>query len=379
MALAGRSTRRGGGTSRVLIIAVVLTLVVLLIDASIKSKSPSTAQRLSGQEWIDQTLPLIKASTQQGEQLAAIRQNGLTMSASAIASQVKQTATAAASTYASAEKLVPPSNYGSAGGFLDACLLLREQAAASFAKSLVATLSGPTTPAASDSTELASAAQKLQSGDDLYQLFAHGLPGLQVQMPSSVWASNADLYETASLSVFLDALRSKTNLTPVHHLVVEALSTTPQAESVYDNDIQVLPNSSSITVDVVVANAGNQVENSLTVVASILPARTAPSVKEFIQTLAPGAAQSLTIGALYPVIGQATALTLTVIPEAGSPTPQATKTLTFEMPSPNTPLTTTTTVAPPSSTANGTPTTSTPKGAKHKGSTTTNTTKDAGP
>jgi hypothetical protein len=355
-------------------VAVVLTLVVLLLDASIKSKSQSPTQRLSGQAWIDQTLPLIRASTQQGEQLTAIRQNGLTMSASAIATQVKQTAAAASSTYQSAKKLVPPSNYGSAGGFLDACLLLRQQAAEAFAKSLVATLSGPATPAASDSTDLATAAQKLQSGDDLYQLFAQGLPGLQVQMPASVWDSDASSYQGPSLTVFLDALRSKTSLTPVHHLVVEALSTTPQAESLY-NSIQVLPNASSITVDVVVANAGNQVENNLTIVAGILPARTAPSVKEFIQTLAPGGAQSQTIGPLYPVIGQATTLTVTVTGEADSPTQPATKTLTFEMPAPNTPLTTTTTTAPPS----GTTPSTTPTHTGSKNSTTTTTTKTAGP
>jgi hypothetical protein len=378
MALAGRSTRQGGGGSRVLIVAVVLTLVVLLIDASIKSKSPTSAQRLSGQAWIDQTLPLIQASTEQGQQLNAVRQNGLTMSASVISSQVKQTAAAAATTYRSAEKLVPPSDFGSAGGFLDACLLLREQAAATFAQSLVSTLSGPTTPAPADSTELASAVQKLQSGDDLYQLFSQGLPGLKVQMPPSVWASNPSLYQTSSLGVFLDALRSKTSLTPVHHLVVEALSTTPQAESL-DKNVQVLPNASSITVDVVVANAGNQVESNLTVIASILPARTAPSVKEFIQSLSPGGAQSQTIGPLYPVIGQATSLTVTVSGEADSSAAPATKTLTFEMPAPNTALTTTTTAAAPSTTGPTTGTTVAPKHARHKGSTTTTTLKDSGP
>jgi hypothetical protein len=344
MALAGRSTRRSSGGSRVLVAALVVTLIVLLIDASVKSRSQNPVERLSAQAWVDQTLPLIRASTEQGQQINAIRADSLSqkMTASAIASQVNQTAAAAASTYRSVKRLVPPTTYSSAGGLLDACMLLREQAASTVAKTLVATLSGPPTPTPSASSDLSSAALKFQSGDQLYQLFTQSLPGLGVTMPASAWATNAGLFQSPKVGTFLDALRNSTNLTPIHKVVVQAVSTSPPAESVVKG-IQVLPNAQSITVEVDVANEGNQVESGLSVTATILPAVKEYPTKHILESLPPGVAQSLTLGGLYPVIGRPVTLTVTVTPPAGSALAPVTRTLTFEMPMPGTALTTTTT------------------------------------
>jgi hypothetical protein len=370
MALAGRSPRRAGG-SRLLVFALVITLVVLLIDASIKSRSPAPTRQLSDQAWVDQALPLIRASTEQGQQISTVRTTGLSMSAEAIATQVNQTAAASAATYQQARKLVAPSDLESASGLLDACLLVREKSAAAVARALVSTLSGPATPSAAASTALADAAQKFQVGDQVYQLFTQSLPGVGVTMPSSEWDVNADLYQTPQLAVYLAALRSSKNLDPVHRVEVQAVSTTPPAESLVGG-VQVLPVADSVTVDIVVANVGNQVENDLTVTAGILPAVTAPSAREYLEPLQPGVAQSLTVGPLYPVVGKPITLTVTVTGLATSPTPSATKVLTFEMPSASTPLTTTTTSTVPPINAGGGPSSrSTPGGTTTPGGTVT--------
>lgn len=343
MALAGRTTRRGGG-SRLLIAAVVLTLIVLLVDASLKSRSNNSVQRLSAQAWIDQVLPLIRSSTAEGQQLTTIRTGWQTMSATSIASQLKQTAGSAASNYQQAVKLIPPASYGSAGGLLDACLLLREEASSAMAKTVISSLSGPAPPAPSNSSALASAGQKLQLGDQVYQLFTQTLGGLDVKMPSSTWVNNTGLYQQASLDVFLSALRNKTNLQPIHQVVVESFTTTPQPETVV-NKIEVIPYSPTFNVGVVVANTGNQVEKNVSVTAQVLPAVKQPSLREFLGPMQPGNPVSLSIGPLFPLRGQPITLTLTV---AGSnDLPTSTKTVTFEMPNANATLTSPTTTPPP--------------------------------
>ncbi|MBO0694058.1 MAG: hypothetical protein J2P58_14235, partial [Acidimicrobiaceae bacterium] len=167
MALAGRSTRRGGG-NRLLAAGLVVTLIVLLVDASIKSRSDNSVQRLSAQAWIDQVLPIIRDSTAEGQELNAIRTRWQDLGAPTITSQLHRTVGSAASSYKRVAKLVPPAGYGSAAGLLDGSLLLREEGSAAVAKTLTATLSGPSPPPPSDVRALASAGEKLTLGDEMY-------------------------------------------------------------------------------------------------------------------------------------------------------------------------------------------------------------------
>jgi hypothetical protein len=347
MALAGRSPRRSSGGRRILIVALLVTLVVLLVDASIKSRSPAPVRQLAEEAWLDQALPLIRASTVQGDQIDTLVSNGLHLPAGTIASTAKQTASAAASTYREATKLGAPSTISAAAGLLDACLLVREQAAKQVARVMVATLSGPATSAAatSNATSLSSAAQSFQVADKAYQLFTNSLSGLDVHLPSSQWAKDPALYQSPRLTVYLQALRNATNLTPLHHLEVVSLSTDPQAESL-DGATQVLPLMSHLSVALVVANVGNQTERNLTVTATIQPAVQDPVAREYVSTLAPGTAQALTVGYLYPPSGTVVTLTVTVTGPTGSTLPPATKSLAFEMPAPNQPISTTTTTIP---------------------------------
>jgi ribosomal protein S7 len=356
MALAGRSPRRAGGGRKILIVAVLVTLVVLLIDASIKSRSTGPGKELAAQAWVDRALPIIRDSTEQGQQIESLASDGLTMTAPAITAQADRTAAAARATYAQAVKLSPPATVSTAAGLLDAALLVRSQAAATVAKVMVGTLSGPATAAAAaaSSTALAASASSFAFADKAYVLFTKNLPNLGVTPPPSVWAANPALFQNPRLTTYLQALRNATSLTPVHQLQVVSLATNPGAESLAGN-VQILPLQSSISVAVVVGNTGNQTEKNLTVTASISPAVRAPSAREFITSLSAGGDQALTIGALDPVAGTPVVLTVRVTGTTSGLAP-ATQTLTFEMPKAGQaiPTTTTTTVAPPAAT---TPTT----------------------
>jgi len=324
-----------------LAVGIAVTLIVLVIDASIKSRSANPGERLSAQAWIDQVLPLVRNSTAEGQQLNAIRSDWQTLPASTIASELRQTSASAASTYKQAEGLAPPVSYGSAAGLLDGSLLLREEGSSAVARATIATLSGPSPPASGEATALASAGEKLQLGDQMYRLFSQSLGGLDVKMPKSAWVRSAGEYQQQSLSLFLSALRNKVNLEPVHQVLVESFTTTPQPETL-SGGVEMIPYSPTLTVGVVVADTGNRMEKNVTVTAAVLPAVKQPSLREFLGPLHPGNPVSLSIGPLFPLRGQPITLTLTVAGSTDLPT--ATKTVHFEMPgatgAPSTPATT---------------------------------------
>jgi hypothetical protein len=331
MVLAGRPTRRRGGTW-LLAIGIAITLVIVLVDASLKSRTDNSAQRLSAQAWVDQVLPLIRNSTAEGQQLDEVRTNWQPLAAPSIASQLKQTASSAAASYEQVLKLIPPADYGQAGGLLDACLLLRKEGSSAVANTVISSLSGPSPPAPGESTALATAGQKLELGDQLYQQFANSLGGLGVKMPTSTWVRDGTLYQSQTLSAYLTALRSKTNLQPTHQVVIESFTTTPQPETVV-NQVQMIPYSRTMTVGVVVANTGNQVEQNVTLTAGVLPAVKQPTVRRSLGTMKPGDPVSISLGPLYALRGKPTTLTLTI--SGQSPLPASTRAITFEMPPAN--------------------------------------------
>jgi hypothetical protein len=358
MALAGRSARRSGTGRRWLVIGVVITLLVLLVDASLKSRSPAPARTLAAQAWMDRILPIIQTSTEEGRQVTQIRSNGLHMSQAAITGQLNQVASGALAAYRQAVALSPPAVVAGAAGLLEASLLVRSQGAAMLANGLNQLL---TTRNASSLQPLTTAGQDFQISDRAYQLFTQNLPPLGATVPASVWVSDGTQYDPTQLSLWTTTLRNATTLTPAHQLRIVAVSTNPGAVSQSQSQtgstpLQILPVQNAIGVTIVVADVGNQPENNLTIRAAIAPSLGASSVRDFMN-LTPGQAQSITIGPLNPVVGQPTTLTVTVTPPSGSPTPAQTQALTFEMPSLTSSSTTTTTTPATTTTLPSTATT----------------------
>lgn len=333
MALVGRNSRRRS-VKWWLAAGVVLTLVVLLIDASVKSRSPGPVRVLAAQDWVDRALPIVAQSTAQGAEINAVRASGLSMTASGITAELDQAAAGARSSFQSAEALRPPPNIATADGALVVCLQTRAQAAASVAAAMAQTLSGPTgTAAAAPAASIQTAGQQFQVADQAYRLFVQDMPALGVKLPASEWYTDPAAFAQPGLSTFLQALRATTNAVPTHDVAVESLSTEPGAVSSI-GAVQVLPPSSTISVQVTVANVGNQPESNVTVTAALSPS--APgfvaSVREFV-SLTPGQARALTLGSLRPPTAVPVTLTVTVGPIPGAATTaDNTKSITFRMP-----------------------------------------------
>jgi hypothetical protein len=351
MALASRSARRSGAGSRWLLIGVVITLFVLLINASLQSRSPGPGQQLAAGAWLDRALPIITTSTEEGQQLAAIWTNGLKTPASTLDAQLNQVAGGAAAAYQQIIGLRPPTNVAAAAGLLEASLLVRSQAAAAVRDALHPVLDGTGSPVGVSSstdptnlTAIQNAGGEMEVADQAYRLFVQSLPSLGVSMPQSVWVTDPAPYQPAQATVFLSSLRSAMSSTPVHQIKIYALSTAPGPES-SNGTVEVLPDSRALAVTVVLADVGNQPEKNLTVTAAISPGGVSSSVRDFL-SLVPGQAQSIVgMGPLTPPQGVNVTLTVTVTsPADPSSTPLATSTLTFTMPAPPTATTTTTTV-----------------------------------
>ena len=360
MALAGRSTRRGAG-ARWLAIGVVITLLVLLIDASLHSRSPNPGQQLAAGEWVDRVLPVVSESNTEGVRLEQLWPNALTMKAPEVIAQVDQIAAGAAGAYKAVVALRPPVELAGAAGLLEACLLARSQAATALQSAfhLALTQSSVSQPSVSQpsasqpsasqpagagdpASSVQTAGNDLQVSDQAYRLFLSSLPHLGVTMPPSVWLSNPAPYQPASSVVFLASLRNHGSASAVHQVTIYAVSTTPSPVTT-QGGTEVLPDAKAITVTIVVADTGNQFESNLTVVASISPASGSSSAKDFVN-LVPGQAHTiLNLGPLDPPQGVTVTLTVTVTPPAGSPTPVSTKTILLSMPAPPPPSTTTST------------------------------------
>jgi len=352
MALASRSARRGGAGSRWLLIGVVTTLFVLLIAASLQSRSPGPGEQLATGAWIDRVLPIVTTSTEEGQQLATIWTNGLQTPASALAAQLDQVASGASHAYQEVVTLHPPVTLLGAAGLLEACLLVRSQAATAIRNALdPVLLDGSVRAGAGVVTAVQTAGNDMQLGDQAYQLFTQNLPKVGVTMPSSTWAGNSGAYQPNAVAVFLSSLQNARSATPVHEIKIYEVTTSPAAET-NQGAVRVLPDASTMSVTVVVADIGNQPEKGLTVTASISPGGSSSSVRDFVD-LVPGQADSIVgMGPLTPPEGVTVTLTVTVTPPAGSPTSPAFDTQEFMMPAPA-PTTTTTTISPSSSTSAG--------------------------
>ncbi|MGI8750765.1 MAG: hypothetical protein ACR2MN_00305 [Acidimicrobiales bacterium] len=341
MALAGRSPHRDGGR-RLLVAGIIITLVVVIIDASLKSRSPSVAPRMAASAWVDRALPIIQASTTQGQEIARVRTSGVgSSSASSLTSQIGQAAAAAKRSYQQLIVLKPPDQLVGAAGLLEASLLVRSQAAAAMAQALTMEL-GNGAPSGNDPQvgALTTVGQDFQVSDRAYSLFAQRLPAVGVKAPSSSWVSDPSQYEAGNIQVFLASLRNAQSGIPVHQLTVASVTLTPSPLNTVGG-VEVLIPTNQVSASVVVANTGTERENLLGVQASISPSAGNAVFKQVI-SLPPGAAFNAQLGPLNPQPGAVVTLTVTVTPPPGSPTSMVTKVVTFMTtpPTPTTPSTT---------------------------------------
>lgn len=331
MALAGRNQRRDSGGRRLLIAGMVITILVLLLDMSLKSRTPSTSTKLAADAWVDKALPIIEASSVQGSTVERIRSLAAAdVDRDTIDSQMAATVKAAQTSAGQLSALHPPSSLAGAAGLLQACLQERALGAAQMAGALSAAFAAPSSENGSAQVgDLSAAGQDFLLSDQAYHLFAQRLPATGVHPPASTWVVHPASYQTSSLQGYLKTLVTVASGKQLDQVTITSINLTPSPLA-NNGGIEVLGPSSGVNFSIVVANTGTLTEDDFAVLVSIDPSRGNAVFKGTIASLAPGAAYNYQSGPLNPKPGAVTNMTVMIQPGPGSGLQQTTKTIQFE-------------------------------------------------
>lgn len=300
-----RSTRRGGRPW--LFFALLATVLILVVNAAMSARSPGPARQQAEQSYLDLALPAIQQSSQQGLDVSDVLAQALNLSPATVTSHLREDLTQAQQTLAAVEKLNPPADMRTAQALLVSVLDLRASGTKALGQALNSALASQS--ADGGVSALANVGLDFEAADRTYDLFRSALPAQGTPIPNSVWVTNTASFSTDRLSVFVNSLRAHASAVPVNSVAVVAVSTEPAPVNLV-NGVQILPFQRSLSLQVVVANTGNQSESNLTVTASIAPSAIGPtqSVRNFVD-LAPGETRTVGLGPLRPVDNQATTLT----------------------------------------------------------------------
>jgi hypothetical protein len=344
MAMPPRSSKGRGGSQRWLVVPFVLTLVVVLVDASMHARSTRPEATLDSQAWVDKVLPAIAQSSAQGSELAQVSSGAIAAGGStAVANELSGIAAASTSTYQAVVADAAPSEMAPAAGLLQACLAARQEGAGEMASAVQHLLGGDGPSSAV--TEMMSAVSDFKVSDSAYQLFITHIPQLGVTVPPSAWAANTGTYQPQQLDAFATRLLAGVTRSQPHKLHIDAITTDPPSLRVLGS-VQVLSPASTVSVTAVVADLGTSSEQGVKVTATISPAQGAPSQKVTASVdLSPGQAQAVQLSGLRLPPSTPANLTVGAVEPGGEPG-SAYKSVTLEVPGPDFSGVTTTTTAP---------------------------------
>lgn len=295
--------------------AVLASVLVLVINAAMAARSPAPARQLAEQSYLDQALPAIHDSSQEGRAIDIVRTQAVHLSGPTITARINGVVTQSQQTLDAVAGLDPPASIKLAHALLVATLDLRYQAAKSLGQAIGTALSGQ--PIDAGVQALGNVGLDFQAADRSYQLFQQAMPRVGAAPPDSRWVSDSTAYSSATLSVFVASLRSAGNTAQVNDVAVVLVTTEPQPVNL-QGPLQILPIAKYLNLQIVVANLGNQPERNLTVTAAVAPAAIGPvqSVREFVD-LVPGQTRTVALGGLRVQPGQPTTLTVKIDAAAG--------------------------------------------------------------
>ena len=330
MALVGR--RPGRHRRRWIALGVVLTVVVLAVDAAVSSRSEAPARQQATLAYLDAVRPLVERSSQEGTDLADVRTNAISLGRDGIGRRLDRVSREADSVLRESRKLDPPSTLREANELLLATFAIRTKAAGTMRQALSDALG--TQPAEPAVNGLVEAEKDMVAADRAYELFMAALPPRLpgTAPPASKWETDEQGWDRAVLTSFVGALRSSQVLSPVHDLAVALVLVEPAAVG-HENENVVLPVAKNLRLQIVVTDTGNEGEKHVTVTATITPAAIGPTdtARDFVD-LAPGQRRTVVLGTLRPVVNTPFSLTVRIDPVPGETNVSDNeKTLTFVM------------------------------------------------
>lgn len=285
--------RPRSGRRRGLLRLLVLVTALLLTASAVRSivRSSRTAGPDERVVYVDQVRPTIDASTRQGAALNELR-NGPTHGADGLRRSTERLAAEAKASYAEVVQVDAPAELDASRGLLLASLRARQAAVERIATALV-TLSAdaPTDPVIEGLIE---AGRDLSVSDRAYELFAESLPAkARSAAPASTWVGDSDAWDRASVAAFIASLRASASVSPIHDVGLITVIPTPTPVG-KEGENEILPQTKTLSLQVVVANVGNAAEKRVAVEAVATSAGGMNVARQFVD-LAPGQRRTVTL------------------------------------------------------------------------------------
>lgn len=303
--------------ARVLVFATVLSLLALGINAI--ANGSGRDKKLEQMSYLDEVRPLITDSSEQGADLAAIRENASDLGRPGTRARLNQVVKQTETTLDTLKKIDAPPAAEEAQSLLIATLQLRVIGARSVAKDMIDALSAKTPSEVVG--RLVVSARNLIAADQTYKAFTDLVAstlakGASEAVAPSQWVKEPTEWEAPELTAFVNILKANSSVAPIVDVATVLVQTTPAAVG-KEGEKLLLPKTGSVRLEVVVANIGNVAQKHVTVTATLQAASGGlPDVARDFVDLSPGKRRALSFRGLKSQSGDAT-LTVTIGPVDG--------------------------------------------------------------
>jgi len=350
--------------ARIVASAVVCALVVVIAVGAITQIGPASGpdRRTVNRSFAALVTPIIVRSNVSGTVLSRLLADGSTLSRTTFFSDLGSIATDTADEARRFAAVTPPSPTGGVAPSCGATIDGRARIGAELRAVLEDLLGGPGGRGGGDEAgaarTLVAAGTALMSADASWAACRRALrraPG-SARLPASRWVSDRGVWEDAAVGQFVTSLIGSASLEAVHRIAFVTVTTNPAAVP-GGAGIRVLPATSTVQVEVVVADQGNVDERRVKIVVSAVPQGTAraPAPVEATADITAGTSVALTLANIRVRTGTSYVLDVTAttpstgaaismsLPLRVSVTPTTTTTTTPATTTPTTTMATTTT------------------------------------
>lgn len=296
------------------LVAAVLSILVLAVNAAASSGPRDTERRIATLAYLDEVRPEIERSTRQGADLTDLRARAAELGRAKLGRRLDQVTADAKRGLRIIEGIEPPRHLRTAHSLLIATFAIRARSAESLQRTITKALDPRSPPPASG--QVVVVFEDLLAADRSYRVFLDSLPkSRETLMPQSRWHAGPALTEPEA-SALIASLRSSASLQPVRDVAVVLVTTDP-APVANEGEASVLPTVPTLKLHVVVANVGNDPVRRVTVLATVTgPAGEVDTARQFVD-LGPGQKSTVTIGGLRMQPGGASSLSVTAGPIEG--------------------------------------------------------------
>lgn len=254
---------RRRGLFRLLLLVTVAVILVTAVRSVIRTSDTGPDSRLA---YVDQVRPHIDASTRQGAALTDLREPGRALGPDGLRRSLEKLVASTAATYEAVVGVPPPPDVEASRGLLLAALKARATGVERVATVLATELT-PETPTDPVIDALVAAGDDLAVADHAYVLFVETLPELaRSAAPASSWVGEAETWDRPSVSAFVASLRANASVAPVHDVGIVTVVSDPAPVGT-EGEAEILPQTKTLRLQVVVANLGNAAESDVAVEA----------------------------------------------------------------------------------------------------------------